>query len=127
MTFHAMRRCTICGRRLPVDGPSRCGSHRPSAAARGYDSRWRGYTARFLREFPRCGDRPPEAAPCTEHSTCAAAGRPVPATVVDHITPHRGDPVLFWSRSNHQALCKPCHDRKTGSEDTPHATPGSPR
>lgn len=24
----------------------------------------------------------------------------------------------MWSDTNWQALCKPCHDRKTGSENT---------
>ncbi|WP_317617964.1 HNH endonuclease [Rhodobacter capsulatus] len=33
------------------------------------------------------------------------------ASVVDHITPHRGNKALFWDRYNWQALCKPCHDR----------------
>ncbi|WP_295219971.1 HNH endonuclease signature motif containing protein, partial [Ruminococcus sp.] len=40
------------------------------------------------------------------------------ATVVDHIIPHRGDPHLMWDESNWQALCKSCHDWKTGSEDS---------
>ena len=40
-----------------------------------------------------------------------------PATVVDHIVPHRGDPQLFWDESNWQPLCKACHDHKTGTED----------
>jgi 5-methylcytosine-specific restriction protein A len=44
-------------------------------------------------------------------------GRITPATVIDHITPHRGDRALFWQSSNWQALCKPCHDRKTATED----------
>lgn len=39
-----------------------------------------------------------------------ALGELVPATVVDHITPHKGDSDLFWQASNHQALCKHCHD-----------------
>ena len=39
-----------------------------------------------------------------------------PATVVDHITPHRGDPALCWDRENWQSLCKICHDRKTATE-----------
>ena len=39
------------------------------------------------------------------------------ATVVDHIEPHKGDLKMFWDRSNWQALCKPCHDRKTATED----------
>ena len=38
----------------------------------------------------------------------------VPATVVDHITPHRGDMDLFYDTCNLQSLCKPCHDLKTG-------------
>jgi len=38
------------------------------------------------------------------------------ATVVDHVTPHKGDKVLFWDRLNWQALCKRCHDRKTAFE-----------
>ncbi len=39
------------------------------------------------------------------------------ATVVDYMVPHRGDKALFWDRSNWQALCKRCHDRKTMHED----------
>jgi len=30
--------------------------------------------------------------------------------VCDHIQPHRGDEQLFWSETNLQTLCKPCHD-----------------
>ena len=41
---------------------------------------------------------------------CEARGLVVAATVVDHITPHKGDLKLFWSRSNWQPLCKPHHD-----------------
>lgn len=31
------------------------------------------------------------------------------ATVVDHITPHRGDSLLFWNFQNLQSLCHTCH------------------
>lgn len=41
---------------------------------------------------------------------CRRHGRQTRATVVDHITPHKGDKVLFWDRSNWQSLCQPCHD-----------------
>lgn len=37
-------------------------------------------------------------------------GRLVPATVVDHVRPHRGDLGLFFDHDNLQSLCKPCHD-----------------
>lgn len=39
------------------------------------------------------------------------------ATVVDHIVPHRGDPVLFWDERNWQPLCKRCHDAAKQSEE----------
>jgi 5-methylcytosine-specific restriction endonuclease McrA len=62
-------------------------------------------------------------------------GEIVPATVVDHIKPHRGDPELFWDASNHQALCKHCHDshkqrfEKSGTilGSTPDGTPLNPK
>jgi 5-methylcytosine-specific restriction protein A len=41
----------------------------------------------------------------------------MPASVVDHIVPHRGDMALFWDRSNWQAMSKLCHDRKTAREN----------
>lgn len=74
--------------------------HRLSAAIRGYDRTWRKYRKAFLRKNPLC-------------KQCEAEGRITSATVVDHIQDHKGDPDLFWDRSNHQALCKRCHDRKT--------------
>lgn len=87
-------------------GQKYCDKHRSlhpepvrSASARGYGSKWQRESKMFLRARP----------------LCAMCGRR--ATVVDHIVPHRGDQKLFWSRSNWQPLCKPCHDKKTGTED----------
>ena len=48
---------------------------------------------------------------------CEQMNRIEPATVVDHITPHKGDMVKFWDESNHQGLCKRHHDTKTATED----------
>lgn len=42
---------------------------------------------------------------------CQQLGHPTPATVVDHIKPHKGDAELFHDPDNLQSLCKPCHDR----------------
>ena len=75
---------------------------RGNAAERGYDGKWRSARALFLKKNPLC-------------AKCRETGKLTPATVVDHIIPHRGDPVLFWNRSNWQPLCKDCHDHKTGS------------
>lgn len=77
---------------------------RGSAADRGYDSRWRKARIGFLMKHPLCVE-------------CERKGRIVPATVVDHITPHKGDKQLFWDKANWQTLCKTCHDRKTATED----------
>ena len=41
---------------------------------------------------------------------CMAEGRVTAATVVDHVTPHKGDRVLFFDAANLQSLCAPCHD-----------------
>ena len=81
-------------------------SRRGSAHSRGYDRRWRAYRLTFLAAHPLCVE-------------CAAQSDPLltPATIVDHIVPHAGNMDLFWDERNHQALCKPCHDRKTASED----------
>jgi len=74
---------------------------RESAAARGYNKRWQSARRRYLQLHPLCVE-------------CERKGHVIPATVVDHIIPHRGDETLFWDESNWQALCKKCHDRKTG-------------
>ena len=74
---------------------------RGGADARGYNAQWRKARTAFLNRHPLC-------------VSCLADGKLVPATVVDHVTPHRGDMKLFWDVNNWQALCKDCHDRKTG-------------
>jgi 5-methylcytosine-specific restriction protein A len=76
---------------------------RPSATARGYGPRWRRARAAFLAQHPLC-------------AACQAQGRVMPATVVDHLVPHRGAAVLFWDERNWQGLCKRCHDAKTAQE-----------
>lgn len=75
---------------------------RGGAAARGYDARWQKARKAFLSRHPLCAE-------------CLKSGVLTPATVVDHIIPHRGDRSLFWDENNWQPLCKGCHDRKTGS------------
>ena len=76
---------------------------RPSAARRGYGPRWRRARAAYLARHPLC-------------AACRAHGSLVPATIVDHVVPHRGDQKLFWDERNWQGLCKLCHDAKTARE-----------
>lgn len=73
--------------------------HRPSARQRGYDGKWQQARAEFLKAHPRC-------------TRCGA-----PASVVNHRTPHKGDRKLFWSRSNWEAVCTPCHNGPIQSQE----------
>ncbi|WP_340080684.1 HNH endonuclease [Streptococcus agalactiae] len=75
-----------------------------STKAKGYNSRWNKARLRYLKLHPLC-------------VYCQRKGRLTKATVVDHITPHRGDQDLFWNQTNWQSLCKSCHDRKTKTAD----------
>lgn len=100
-----------CPRLIPY-GQLYCEEHkklhvnndRPKTAERGYGGKWQRESKKFLGEHPFC-------------RICFDAGILTRATVVDHIIPHRGDQKLFWNRGNWQALCKPCHDKKTLTED----------
>jgi 5-methylcytosine-specific restriction protein A len=74
-------------------------ARRPNAAARGYDAEWQRQRSAFLKVNPecrRCGD---------------------PATLVDHVMPHRGDNRRFRDRSNWQPLCTTCHVRWKQSQE----------
>ncbi len=62
-----------------------------------YNYRWRQERIHFLQEQPLC-------------RYCAEQGRITPATVVDHIIPHKNNHDLFWDKANWQPLCKFCHD-----------------
>lgn len=99
-----------CPNRVPR-GKKYCDAHigmhpeeNRSASERGYGSKWNRARKRYLEKHPLC-------------VSCMKQGKYVKATDVDHIRPHRGDPVLFWDESNWQALCHSCHSTKTRNED----------
>ena len=60
---------------------------------------WKKYRDRFLGVNGRC-------------YACGAT-----ATVVDHVTPHLGDVVLFEKLDNHIPLCATCHNTVTAKFD----------
>lgn len=70
---------------------------RGSANSRGYNHRWAKARITFLARAPFC-------------IGCEAVGRVEPATVVDHVDPHHGDPEKFWDTSMWQPCCKWHHD-----------------
>ncbi|MFZ3132667.1 MAG: HNH endonuclease signature motif containing protein [Desulfosporosinus sp.] len=84
----------------------RCDKRRGSSTERGYNARWQRYRTQFLMAHPLC-----------ECKECKDGGLITVATVVDHIIPHKGNYNLFWDPSNHQAMSKQHHDRKTATED----------
>lgn len=63
-----------------------------------YGSQWRRARAAYLAQHPLC-------------VMCKEQGRVVPASVVDHVIPHKGDAALFWAPANWQSLCQPHHNR----------------
>lgn len=77
---------------------------RVSARKRGYDTRWDKARAGFLAKHPRCE--------CPDHK-----GKPnaPPADTVDHIRPHKGDPAVFWDRSNWRPVARACNSRKAAA------------
>jgi len=87
---------------------------RGSSNARGYTWSWGKRARLFLQQYPLCGMRPGNVAPVM--SRCQVDGVRTPATVVDHVVPHRRDPVLFHDVGNWQALCVSCHARKSQTE-----------
>lgn len=102
-----------CGKRIAAGQPCPCCSaarkrayegQRPNARARGYDNKWDRERKGFLVAHPWCG-------------RCAAVGRKTASAVVNHVIPHKMDLRLFWNRRNWEALCGPCHNGATQSEE----------
>lgn len=76
-----------------LNKPARKPDTRPSAAARGYDRKWRRIRAQFIKKHPEC-------AICGE-----------PTQEVDHIIPLSNGGSNRWD--NLQPLCKTHHSQKT--------------
>jgi len=111
MPSRAPRICGLCGgvhadgERCPKvierdrERKARFDEKRPSARARGYNRAWDAERRSFLQLNPNCRR-------CGE-----------PASVVDHIRPHKGDDRLFWDRSNWQPLCRHCHNSSKQAQE----------
>lgn len=69
-----------------------------------YTAAWRRIRATHLAGSPLC-------------VACMREGRPVNATDVDHVSPHKGKHHIFYDANNLQSLCHACHSRKTATED----------
>ena len=70
-----------------------------------YNYRWQLAREAYLYAHPLC-------------LYCTQEGRTTEASVVDHITPHKGDTSLFWNKANWQALCAACHNSTKQRQET---------
>jgi 5-methylcytosine-specific restriction protein A len=61
------------------------------------NTRWKQLRRVQLKNYPLC-------------MLCQREGRVALASVVDHITPHKGNKLLFWDFKNVQSLCYTCHN-----------------
>lgn len=69
-----------------------------------YGRKWRKLRQAFLKTNPLC-------------NYCLEQDKVVAATVVDHITPHKGNIELFYDCNNLQSLCKAHHDKDKQLEE----------
>ena len=97
-----VRRCPAHEHNAQVEDRARRGT----AAQRGYGAKWQRARIVFLAANPLCR-------PCSLKSPPLVTA----ATVVDHITDHKGDPVLFWDQNNWQPSCEHCHDSRVDAGD----------
>lgn len=117
MPLAPKRSCSVAGCLQYAEAIGRCREHAaPILKLRGRarrnepgrrlyaTSRWRSLRMLVLREEPLCRR-------CMNEDH-----RPVPATDIDHVVAHKGDPGRFWHRDNLQPLCAACHHRKTATE-----------
>jgi len=106
--YQSMRKCTYPGCHVLVKH-GKCPEHttvfmRKPNIKRLYNSpQWQSMRNTQLAKDPWCAD-------CLKH------GEHVPATDVDHVVPHHGDPVLFFDETNLQSLCQSDHSIKTRKE-----------
>ena len=63
----------------------------------------------FLERNPFCVE--------CQKGTDYMPGRLVPAVILDHKIPHKGDYNLFWDTSNWQGLCDTHHRKKSAARD----------
>lgn len=104
----ALRPCTYPRCNTLVSG-GRCDLHslknvkRDPAVKRLYNSKqWLSIRVTQLSSYPWCAD-------------CLKKNNYIPATEVDHIERHNGDPIKFF-KGPFQSLCTSCHSRKTVNE-----------
>jgi 5-methylcytosine-specific restriction endonuclease McrA len=100
MPFALQPACPVagCRQRKPCPEHRPQTKPRPSAAARGYDRKWRLVRAAFLKA----------------NGWCIEPGCGLPATEADHVIALKDGGTHSWS--NLRPFCKPHHSRRTAKE-----------
>lgn len=109
MPLSAMRPCSYPGCSVLVRS-GRCDAHKtpeidyhdPESQRLYKTARWQQIRRIQLSKEPWCQE-------------CMRQEIYTPATDVDHVKPHRGDPRRFYG-GPFQSLCHSCHSRKTAKE-----------
>lgn len=91
------QRCA-CKAKQDAERKARFDKTRPNSSQRGYSGTWDKAKKAWLqgKRCVRCG---------------------APATTVDHKTPHQGNMILFWDKTNWQPLCAHDHNSAKQRED----------
>lgn len=85
--------------------PSPSEASRPTAAQRGYGSRWQAFRISYLADHPLC-------------QLCSEADRgPVEATCIDHIDGKGPNGERGYDVTNLMPMCHSCHAKKTIERD----------
>lgn len=90
------------GQRARQEVKREADQRRGSARARGYGAAWDKASKGHLDRNPLC-----------LYCTTGAWGEPprdTPATLTDHLYPHRGDQTVFWLKPLWVASCAGCHN-----------------
>ena len=85
------------GQRTRTEARREFDQRRGSARDRGYDARWDKASASDRRRHPLC-------------AYCELEGRTTPASLTDHLSPHRAYPGVFWLKHWWVSACAPCHN-----------------
>ena len=98
-----------------------CDAHRPKRtndrSQEAQSWRWMYRTGKWLDELrPEQLLREPFCRECARQYPPSDPRHRTPATVVDHIIPHRGEWDVFIDPDDLQSLCKRHHDIKTAQE-----------
>ncbi|MBS7696258.1 MAG: HNH endonuclease [Chelatococcus sp.] len=86
-------------------------------AKRRAEQPWRAWYSLPIWRHPQTGLRAHQLRRKPLCERCDQRGIITPADTVNHVKPHKGDWSLFIDPTNHQSVCKACHDSIVKAEE----------